>query len=136
MGFALYLKFMIRFHLKYFMLSSTLFLSEVVIAKYTTGFIRHTFGDYLCVILIYAFIKSFVKLSDLKTGIFVLIIAFTVEFLQLSNLQNYYPDNYAKELKLILGTSFSIGDLVAYTLGIITILVIEYILKKYYEKIY
>ena len=122
------------FNLKYFLISIILFLSEIFIAKYTTGFIRHTIGDYLCVILIYAFIKSFVKISDLKTASIVLLIAYTVEFLQLTNLQNFYPNEYANTLKLVLGTSFSIGDLVAYTLGIISTLLIEHKLEKRYEK--
>ncbi|WP_339884625.1 DUF2809 domain-containing protein [Polaribacter vadi] len=125
---------MIKYNKFYFILFLILFLSEIFIAKYTTGFIRHTFGDYLCVILIYAFIKSFVKLSNLKTASIVLLIAYTVEFLQLTNLQNFYPNEHVKTLKLILGTSFSIGDLVAYTLGIITTLIIEYKLEKRYEK--
>lgn len=125
---------MFQFNLKYFTLFLLLFLSEIVIAKYTTGFIRHTFGDYLCVILIYTFIKSYVKSSNLKTGIIVLIIAYIVEFLQLTNLQNLYPQQYENILKLILGTSFSVGDLVAYSLGIVTTLIIETKLHKQYEK--
>lgn len=123
-----------KFNKNYFLISLILFLLEIIIAKYTTGFIRHTFGDFLCVILIYTFIKSFVKLSNLKTAVIVLLIAYVVEFLQLTNLQNFYPDEYSNTLKLVLGTSFSIGDLVAYTLGIITTLLIEYKLKKHYEK--
>ena len=125
---------MLQFNLKYFILCLILFVSEVIIAKYATGFIRHTFGDYLVTILLYACIKSFVKLSNLKTGIIVLLIAYIVEFLQLTNLQNFYPDEYEKVFKLILGNSFSIGDLVAYTLGIITILFIEHKIEKHYEK--
>jgi hypothetical protein len=125
---------MLKINLKYFLISLLLFLSEIIIAKYTTGFIRHTIGDYLVVILLYTLIKSFVQLSNLKTGIIVLLIAYLVEFLQLTNLQNFYPDKYTNTLKLVLGTSFSIGDLVAYTLGIITTLLIEYKLKKHYEK--
>ena len=125
---------MIKFNKIYFLISIILFLSEIVIAKYTTGFIRHTFGDYLCVILIYTLIKSFVQLSNLKTASIVLLIAYVVEFLQLTNLQNFYPDEYTNTLKLVLGTSFSIGDLVAYTLGIITTLLIEYKVEKHYEK--
>jgi hypothetical protein len=86
---------------------------------------RHTIGDYLCVILIYTFIKSFAKVSNNKTAFFVLVIAYSIEFIQLTDLQKLYPSEYSKTLKLILGTSFSFGDLVAYTLGIITALVIE-----------
>jgi len=123
-----------KINLKYFLISIILFLSEILIAKYTAGFIRYTFGDYLCVILIYTFMKSFLKLSNLKTASIVLLIAYTVEFLQLTNLQNFYPKDYANTLKLVLGTSFSIGDLIAYTLGIITTLMVENKMEKHYEK--
>lgn len=128
------MQYKMTFNLKYFLISIILFLSEILISKYTTGFIRHTFGDYLCVILMYAFMKSFVKLSNLNTAIIVLLIAYIVEFIQLTNLQNFYPKEYANTLKLVLGTSFSIGDLIAYTLGINTTLITEYKLEKHYEK--
>lgn len=107
-----------------------LLLAEIVIAKYSTGFIRHTFGDYLAVILLYAFIKSFSKLSMLKTSMIVLFIAYSVEFIQLTDLQKIYPSEYSKMLKLLLGTSFSIVDLVAYTLGIATVILLEKYLRK------
>lgn len=116
---------MIKFHLKYFITFLIFLLIEILIAKYARGFIRHTLGDYLCVMLLYAFIKSFVKITEVKAAILVLLIAFIVEFLQLSNLQNLYPLEYKKTLQLVLGTSFSFGDLIAYTLGVITILIFE-----------
>jgi hypothetical protein len=116
---------MIKFNKIYFVLTLLLFLIEILIATYATGFMRHTIGDYLCVILIYTFIKSFAKVSNNKTAFFVLVIAYSIEFIQLTDLQKLYPSEYSKTLKLILGTSFSFGDLVAYTLGIITALVIE-----------
>ena len=114
-----------KFNLNYFILFLTLLATEILIAKYATGFIRHTFGDYLCVILIYCFVKSIVEISNLKAAIFVLLLAYIIEFLQLTNLQNWYPEDYKNILKLILGTSFSIVDLIAYTLGIISILIVE-----------
>lgn len=120
----------LKFNSFYFLLFLTLFLIEIYIAKYNTGFIRHTIGDYLVVILLYTFIKSFLKLSVEKTALFVLLIAYLIEFLQLSHLQHIYPEKYEKTLKLILGTSFSIGDLLAYTLGIITIIILEKVVRK------
>lgn len=114
-----------KLNLKYFIAFLILLILEILIAKYTTGFIRHTFGDYLCVILIYCFVKSIVEISNLKVAIFVLLFAYIIEFSQLTNLQNWYPEDYKNILKLILGTSFSIGDLIAYTLGIISILMVE-----------
>ncbi len=114
-----------KFKIKYFIIFIFLFLTEIIIAKHTIGFIRNTLGDFLCVILIYAFVKSFIKLSNLKTAVIVLLIAYFVEFLQLTNFQIFYPDKYANTLKLILGTSFSVEDIIAYTLGILTVLLIE-----------
>ena len=113
------------FNLKYFIIFILLFLTEVVIAKYTTGFIRHTVGDYLVVILLYAFLKSFIKSSVVIIAGFVLLIAYLIEFIQLTNLKNLYLEDYKRVFQLVLGTSFSVGDLVAYTLGILTVLIIE-----------
>ncbi|WP_158841347.1 DUF2809 domain-containing protein [Polaribacter sp. L3A8] len=70
-------------------------------------------------------IKSIVSISIEKAILITFIIAFSIEFLQLSDLQNNFPSAYSKTLKIILGTSFSIGDLIAYTLGVITILIFE-----------
>lgn len=120
--------------LKYFIAFLMILILEILIAKYAAGFIRHTLGDYLCVILLYTLIKSIFKISNLTTAIIVLLIAYVVEFLQLTNLQNLYPSKYANTLKLILGTSFSIGDLIAYTLGILTVLALEKVLLLFRAK--
>ncbi|ARV07646.1 hypothetical protein BTO04_13515 [Polaribacter sp. SA4-10] len=114
-----------KFSKKYFVIFVVLFLIEVIIAKYTTGFIRHTVGDYLAVMFVYSLIKSVFNISVEKALLITFIISFIIEFLQLSNLQNNFPEEYSKVLKIILGTSFSFRDLVAYTLGIISILILE-----------
>ena len=60
----------------YIILTSILFLIETLIAIYLkTGFIRHTFGDFLCVILLYCFFKSFIEGHHFKIAISVLVIA-------------------------------------------------------------
>ena len=116
---------MIKFNKKYFISFIILFIVELLIAKYATGFLRHSIGDVLAVIFLYCLIKSFIKIPVINTAILVLIIAFTIEFLQLSNLQNMYPKEAEYYLKLTLGTSFSFGDLIAYLVGTIIILLIE-----------
>ena len=116
---------MIKFNIKYFISFMLLFVIEILIAKYATGFLRHTIGDVLAVIFLYCLIKSFLKTPVIKTAILVLVIAFIIEFLQLSNLQNMYPKEVEYYLKLTLGISFSIGDLIAYVVGAIIILLIE-----------
>ncbi|WP_343330506.1 DUF2809 domain-containing protein [Polaribacter staleyi] len=116
---------MIQFNLKYFTAFILLLIIEVLIERFATGFLRFTIGDYLAVMLVYTLIKSIVKISIEKAILITFIIAFSIEFLQLSDLQNNFPIAYSKTLKIILGTSFSIGDLVAYTLGIISIILVE-----------
>jgi hypothetical protein len=122
-----------KFNKKYFLIFILLLVSEIIIAKYADGFIRHTFGDYLVVLLGYSFIKSFIKTSAKSAAIVMLVISFGVEFLQLTNTQNYYPIEYSKLFKLVLGTSFSVGDLIAYFFGFLTILILENNLKYWYE---
>jgi len=115
----------------YLALTLVLFAIEALIAIYLkTGFIRHTFGDFLVVILLYCFFKSSIKGHPFKIALTVLLIAFIVEFLQLTNYLEYFNlhDNYLATL--ILGSTFQISDLVAYTLGIITVIIIEYKIYK------
>ncbi len=116
----------------YLIISVLLFIAEVLIATFFKyGFIRYTFGDYLVVILLYCFFKSFIEISSFKLAISVLVLAFTIEFLQLINVLETlgFQDNYLA--KLILGSTFHLSDLVAYTLGIITVLIVEYKLQTH-----
>lgn len=116
----------------YLIITTLLFITEVLIAMFLKdGFIRHTFGDYLVVILIYCCCKSFFKIDTFKLAIGVLIFAFAIEFLQLANLLEILnlQDNHLA--KLILGSTFHVSDLLAYTLGIITIIIVEYKLQNH-----
>lgn len=124
---------MIQTHNKPYILITILLLTiEVLIANFFThGFIRHTLGDYLVVILLYCFFKSFIKSSPTRVAIAVLIFSYLVEFLQLINIIDLLNLNDNHLMKLILGNTFSISDLVAYSLGIITVLIIEYKLQNH-----
>ncbi|MEZ4791920.1 MAG: DUF2809 domain-containing protein [Gelidibacter sp.] len=90
------------------------------------GFIRHTFGDYLVVILLYCFLKSFIKGKAFEIALAVFIISYVIEFMQLFNLLELLNLQNSSIAKIVLGSTFSISDLVAYTLGIITILIFQY----------
>jgi len=110
----------------YFVLFIILLLIEVCIAYFLkTGFIRHTFGDFLVVILLYCLLKSFINIKPITMVFIVLFISFTIEFLQLTPFLewlNLHDNTFAKT---VLGSTFHISDLVAYTLGIIAVLIIE-----------
>tara|TARA_R110002049_G_scaffold301508_1_gene493595 strand:+ start:207 stop:590 length:384 start_codon:yes stop_codon:yes gene_type:complete len=121
----------IKLNKTYLIITILLFITEALIAIYLkSGFIRHTFGDFLVVILLYSFFKSFIPNNHFKMAISVLAFAFFIEFLQLANILETLnlQNNYL--IKVILGSSFQISDLVAYTLGTVTILIIEYNLYK------
>ena len=64
-------------------------------------------------------------MSSLKIAIITLIIAFCIEFAQYFQLLNNLNLNQFKLLRVVFGTNFSIQDLVAYILGVITIYFID-----------
>ncbi len=121
----------LQFNKTYTFLFIAFFTIEVLIATFIThGFIRYTFGDYLVVILLYCFFNSFIKTSSIKFALGVLIFAYVIEFLQFLSLLEFHNLNNNHLVKLILGSTFHVSDLIAYTLGIITVLIVEYTLKK------
>lgn len=117
-----------KFNKTYLTLALILFLIEIWIAFIIKdGFIRYTFGDYLVVIFLYCLIRGFTNLSVLTTVLLVGFIAFTIEFLQLVNLLEFLNVQHNRLAKLILGSTFHITDLIAYTIGLITVIIIEHI---------
>ncbi|AUC80772.1 DUF2809 domain-containing protein [Lacinutrix sp. Bg11-31] len=121
----------ITFQPYYFAVFYTLLLVEIAIALLLKGgFIRHTFGDFLSVIVLYCLIKSFVDIKPGLLTIIVLLIAFVIEFLQLANILDFLNLRDNRLIATIFGTSFSIQDLVAYTLGALFILITDIILTK------
>lgn len=111
---------------KYFLLSLALFLSEVVIELFAhDDFIRPIFGDYLVVILLYCIIRTFLKVKTINACIFVLTLSFALEFAQAFQLLKILNLSESYWAKILLGSSFSFGDLIAYSLGVITVYILE-----------
>lgn len=116
----------LRFNKNYFIVSLLLVLSEIaIVAGFNKGFIRHTFGDFLVVILLYYFFKSFLKARAFQIAITSLCIAYVIEFLQATDFLKYLGLEQNKWAALVFGNSFSIQDLLAYTLGIAFVLFME-----------
>lgn len=110
--------------LNYFKKAVLVFIVELLIAQ-TSGFIRHTLGDFLVVILLFYLVKAFSNFSNITIGISVLLFSFLVEFLQLTSFLECIGMQNNKLATIIFGATFSIGDLIAYTLGIATVLYLE-----------
>ena len=120
----------LHFNLKYFIASIVLFLVELTIAiLHFNAFIRGFLGDVLVILLMYSFLKIFIKNNILKTAIFVLAFAYFVEFLQFFRLAELFHIK-SKILLIIVGSVFDLWDLVAYSLGFLFILLIEKIIKN------
>ena len=114
----------------YFIAFLVLFATEICIAIFLKGgFIRHTFGDFLVAILVYCFLRSFIETKPIFMALFVLAFSFAVEFLQLFNLLDVLNLRENKLAVIVLGSTFHISDLIAYTLGVITIFLIDKKLK-------
>ena len=122
----------IQFNKIYLLITALLFGIEVWIATVLkSGFIRHTFGDYLVVILLYCFIRGITDLSIKTSAFIVLIIAYSIETLQYFNVLALLNLENNTIAKLLLGSTFHIGDLIAYSLGVITVILIEKIVWKH-----
>ncbi len=83
-------------------------------------FVRYSLGDYVVVIFLYNLIKAVQpKVSSLKLVTGILIYSIAIEVLQLFD----FPDLFGTEkvwVQVILGSEFSISDILAYFLGVVT----------------
>jgi hypothetical protein len=121
----------LTFNKRYFFIAAVIFTTEVIIALFIhDNFIRPYFGDFLVVILIYYFIRTFLKAPVLAVALFVLLFSFTIESLQYFNIVEKIGLQNSKIAKVIIGTSFSWKDIITYVAGIITVLIVERILLK------
>lgn len=122
---------MLQFNRTYFWLTVLLFVTEVCIALFVhDNFIRPYFGDVLVVILIYCFVKSFLKVSLIKACIGVLLFAFGVEIMQYFTLVEKLNLQHNRVAKTVIGTSFSWEDILAYMAGIVIVIIFEKFISK------
>lgn len=126
---------MLTFNYRYFISAIALFIIEVLIALFVhDNFIRPYFGDYLVVILLYFAAMSFIKASPLKMSIAVLAFACFVEILQYFKITDRLGLAGNAIAKTVIGVGFDWWDIVAYFLGVISILIIAYFNKRIFVK--
>ena len=123
---------MLTFNKNYFVFFILIFTIETLIAIYVhDNFVRPYIGDVLVVILIYCFVKSFLKLPVKTAALAVLIFAFIIEFLQFLNIVEKLHLEKSKIASTVIGTSFSWIDMLTYVMGIAIVIAVE----KYYLSI-
>lgn len=114
------------FNKKYFLLTVLFFIIEVLIALYVRdAIIRPYGGDFLVVMLIYFFVKTFVPLENLTIAIGVLLFAYTIEVLQYFDIVTILGLRGNRLAEIVIGTGFSWWDMLAYTLGMFVVYVLD-----------
>jgi Protein of unknown function (DUF2809) len=110
----------------YLVISLILLIVEITIAVYAKdGFIRPILGDYLAAILVFYLLAAFLTTSKNKIALLALSISYLIEGLQYLNILKLLNLEQHKLLRIVFGTSFSWMDVLAYTLGIATVLLIH-----------
>ena len=123
---------MMKKRLLYGIATVILLIIEVIIGLYAHGWIRNYLGDVLIVILLYTLYRTIIPEWPTKWYVLptvIIIFAFVVEFLQLWG----FCDRFGitnRLLRIIIGTGFSVEDLVSYAIGIVPCYVVEYITKR------
>ena len=106
--------------------------SEILIGMLAHGWVRNSFGDILVVILLWTLCRA-VSPAKPRYGMLlpaaILLFAFGVEFLQLWGFcDRLHITN--RLLRIIIGTGFSVSDLICYTAGILPCMAAELLLRK------
>lgn len=121
----------LKFKRHYFIVAIIILFVEVIIALFIHDrIIRPYLGDFLVVILIYCFVKSFLNTPAWSTALSVLLFSYAVELSQYFHIINKLGLQNSKLAHIIMGTSFGWVDLAMYTAGIAVVLFAERILNN------
>lgn len=117
----------LRFSSTYLIATLLVLLIEIFIALFVRDqFIRPFVGDSLAVVLVYCFLKIGVRAHKVTVALTALSIAFCIEALQATNFIEYLGLSDNTFAKVVLGTSFDWGDILAYVGGAILIIIFDY----------
>ncbi|MDC7996150.1 ribosomal maturation YjgA family protein [Altibacter sp. HG106] len=106
---------------------------EVGIAMFAShGIIRGFIGDVLVIPLLYCFLQILFKGPVIRWALVALIIGFIVEYLQLVNILLPWISTHPV-LKIVLGSVFDVYDLLAYSIGFVWILIMEFRFGRFHR---
>jgi hypothetical protein len=117
---------MLRFHKGYFLIAGGLFALEVLIALFMHDrFIRPYAGDFLATIFLYCLLRSVFNASAIRMAGVALAFSYLIEGLQYINLLAWLGW-HSRVARVVFGSHFEWGDMWAYTLGALAVLMIEW----------
>ncbi|MGI4738023.1 MAG: DUF2809 domain-containing protein [Janthinobacterium lividum] len=116
-----------RFERTYALLAVGLLLVEILIARFAHDqFIRPYVGDFLATILLYCLLKSAWPAPAQRVALAALLVSYAIEAAQLAHLLHWLGWQHSPVARLVLGSQFEWGDMLAYTLGAALVLLIEW----------
>ncbi|MBB6371380.1 DUF2809 domain-containing protein [Chryseobacterium shigense] len=109
----------LQFSLKYLILTIIIFLIEVLIATKLAHIflVRAYLGDVIVVMLLYTFVKSFVKINNEKLILGILFFSCIVEFAQYFTIAEKLGFRSGSLMYIVIGNSFSWIDILCYAAG-------------------
>lgn len=120
-----------RFHTGYFIKTMVVFTVEVFIALFVhDAFIRPYVGDVIAVAFVYYFLRTFLSCKAVYSALFALLFSFLVEYGQYAEFIYVLGLQHQKWARIVLGTSFSWGDMLCYMIGFLILFVVDPALRK------
>jgi len=126
-----------KVRLKYLLLSLLILGVEIFIAACMDDpIIRPYGGDFLVVILLYCLVRSVLNTPVLPTAVAVLLLAYLIETLQYFRLADQLGLKPHSIPRIMLGDYFTWTDILSYTLGIVTVIVLERCFNRRHQNAY
>ena len=117
---------MLHFRQRYFLVACGLLLTEVIIALYAHDqIIRPYGGDLLATVFLYCLVRSMVMARPARILMAVLLISYLIEGLQYLDLLSWLGWQHWQLARIVLGSHFAWGDMLAYSLGALLVLAAE-----------
>ncbi|ANU08067.1 DUF2809 domain-containing protein [Paraurantiacibacter namhicola] len=121
-----------RFHRGYALAAGLLFAIEAYIALYVRdAFVRPVLGDVLAVMLVYCGFLAVFSARRITAAIVALLVAFAIEAMQYLRVLDLLGLQDNRIAQIVLGTTFSWGDMLAYVIGAGLALGIDTILHRH-----
>ena len=115
-----------RFSPRYALAFGLLLSIETAIALFVNdSFVRPYFGDTLAVVALYCLVLTFLAISKRAALVGSFVFACCLEFAQAFDLVERLGLASNRVMRVILGTSYSTFDLLAYAGGVVLVLVLE-----------
>lgn len=110
----------------YALAALVIFLIEVAIALWVRdAVVRPYGGDVLATILVYLGLRAVTDMKVMPAAEAALAISFLVEMAQALDLVTRLGLSHNETARTVFGTSFAVGDLVAYSVGAMLVIVVE-----------